>query len=327
MNTKPLLFASPALLVSCAALTAAADPENDPRRTYSTDGWELVWADDFDGDDPFGYLANWRHEVGFVRNQEPQFYTSNRVENCVQRDGVLTITARRETWPNPRYAERALGGWQREREFANYTSASLQSNRAFHYGRIEFRAQLPGGWGAWPALWFLGECRRKPAGDPERFTWPACGEIDLVEIWGCNPTRVATCLHTAHRGPEPGETYVAKDFHVMKGRGEYNATAPGSEPWNGFHTYTLDWYEDRLYTFYDGHLISDADLSQCDWADGQNPFRKPMSAIMNLALGGWKNPVVEVDTVDEKTGQTIPAIKLPMEMKIDWVRYYKPAAN
>ncbi len=85
------------------------------------------------------------------------------------------------------------------------------------------------------------DCRRKPADDPERFAWPACGEIDLVEIWGCKPTRVATCLHTANRGPEPGENYVAKDFHVMKGRGEYNATAPGSEPWNGFHTYTLDW--------------------------------------------------------------------------------------
>ena len=315
-----------ASLTPCAALAAldggAPDPEKDPRRTYSTDGWELVWTDDFDGEEPFGYLGNWYHQVGFVRNQEPQYYTSNRVENCVQKDGVLTITARREKWPNPRYAERELGGWQREREFANYTSADIVSRRSFHYGRIEFRAQLPCGWGAWPALWFIGDCTRKPKDDPERFTWPACGEIDLVEIWGCKPTRVASCLHTAWRGPDPGEDYVARNFHVMRGRGEYHATEPGTEPWNGFHTYTLDWYEDRLYFFYDGRLYGDVDLSRSDWPDGTNPFRKPMFIIMNLALGGYGNRVVDVDTVDEKTGRTIPAAKFPMEMKIDYVRYF-----
>ena len=47
-----------------------------------------------------------------------------------------------------------------------------------------------------------------------------------------------------------------------------------------------------------------------------------MFAIMNLALGGYGNKVVDVDTVDEKTGKTIPAAKFPMELKIDWVRYY-----
>ena len=48
---------------------------------------------------------------------------------------------------------------------------------------------------------------------------------------------------------------------------------------------------------------------------------------MNLALGGWNNPVVDEDTVDEKTGNVIPAVQLPMEMKIDWVRYFKPAGR
>ena len=328
---KPLPMILTTSLVSCAALAAraddAADPAKDPRSIYSPDGWELMWSDDFDGEDPLGYLGNWSHQVGFIRNQEPQYYTSNRVENCVQRDGVLTITARREKWPNARFDADVHGDWRREREFAKYTSADIVSHRTFHYGRVEFRAQLPGGWGAWPALWFVGDCARKPKDDPGYFGWPACGEIDLVEIWGNKPTRVASCLHTAWRGPEPGETYVAKDFHVMRGRGEYHATEPGSEPWKGFHTYTLDWYEDRIFFFYDGHLIGDADLSQCDWPDGRNPFRKPMYIIMNLALGGWNNPVVDEETVDEKTGRTIPAIQLPMEMKIDWVRYYKPAAH
>ncbi len=46
----------------------APDPKKDPRRTYATNGWELVWSDEFDSSDPFGYLVNWRHEVGFLRN-------------------------------------------------------------------------------------------------------------------------------------------------------------------------------------------------------------------------------------------------------------------
>jgi hypothetical protein len=43
---------------------------------------------------------------------------------------------------------------------------------------------------------------------------------------------------------------------------------------------------------------------------------------MNLALGGWGNKVVDEDWTDPKTGKVVPAAKFPMEMKVDWVRYY-----
>ena len=328
---KSIAMLLAASLAPCAALAAqvgeAANQGEDPRRTYSTNGWEQIWADDFDGESPFSYLENWYHQVGFLRNNEPQYYTSNRVENCTQKDGILTITARREKWPNPRYDGGASGDWRSASEFARYTSADIVSRRSFLYGRIEFRAQLPCDWGAWPALWFVGDCSRWPEDDPERFTWPASGELDLVEIWGSRSNRVVSTIHTASRGPEPGETYVARNFHKQTRCGVYEATAPETKPCNGFHTYTLDWYEDRLFFFYDGWLYGEADISMFDWPDGRNPFRKPFYAIMNLALGGWNNPVVDEDTVDEKTGAVIPAIQLPMEMKIDWMRYYRRAAQ
>ena len=337
-----------AVLVGAIAIAdEVPDPKKDPRRTYDTNAWELVWSDEFDSVDPLGYLGNWRHEVGFIRNHEPQYYTSNRVENLRIEDGVLIFTARREKWPNPQYKDRHLGGWYRQREFANYTSADVQSRRTFHYGRVEIRAQMPGTWGAWPALWFLGDNLRKPRTDPDYFNWPACGEIDLVEIWGNDPTRVAACLHTVDRGPNPDEkNYKPNEHHKVTGGGERRAKAAGTEPWNGFHTYTLDWYEDRMYFFYDGNLYGDVDLSRSDWPDGRNPFRKPMFMIMNLALGGYGNQVVDEDTpqmrdkrgpdgkpvrdangdiAKEPTGKTIPAAKFPMEMKIDWVRHYVQA--
>lgn len=77
-----------------------------------------------------------------------------------------------------------------------------------------------------------------------------------------------------------------------------------------------------------------------------NPFRKPHFILMNLALGGYGNGVYDVDTPqmrekkgpdgkvlkDENgkkimgpTGKIIPAAKFPMEMKVDWVRYYEKA--
>ena len=317
-----------AIVVGSMAVMAAQDgmdPKKDPRRTYSDKGWKLEWSDEFDGKDTAPDPKNWRPEIGMIRNQEPQYYTSNRVENCCVKDGVLTITARKEKWANPKYADRHLGGWYRQKEFADYTSADLQSVRTFHYGRVEFRAQMPGGWGAWPALWFLGDNLRKKPSDLEYLNWPAYGEIDLVEIWGNNPTRVAACLHSADRGPNPGEKkYKSNEHHKVTGGGELRANKPGMEPWNGFHTYTLDWFEDRMYMFYDGKLYADIDLKRSDWPDGRNPFRKPMFIIMNLALGGYGNKVVDVDTVDAKSGKTIPAAKFPMEMKVDWVRYYTP---
>ena len=121
---------------------------------------------------------------------------------------------------------------------------------------------------------------------------------------------------------------------------------PGEGPGDGFHTYTLDWYEDKLVMFYDGMRYGGATLARSDWPDGSNPFRKPHFLILNLALGGWGNPVYDVDTpqmrekrgpdgkpvrdakgavVKEPTGKIIPAAKFPMEMKVDYVRYYERA--
>ena len=106
---KSLAMLLTASLVTGAALAAdadgAPDPKKDPRRTYSTDGWELVWADEFDGRDPLGYLENWRHEVGFLRNHEPQYYTSNRVENCRVENGVLSVTMSKRAELKPRRIE------------------------------------------------------------------------------------------------------------------------------------------------------------------------------------------------------------------------------
>lgn len=337
MNRKHI---SCALIVLCAGAGLSDETSQatqDPRETYSGEGWKLSWSEEFDQDG----LVNtnvWKQEVGFVRNHEPQYYTRGRAENCCVKDGVLTITARRETWPNEFY-DKQRGGWKYETKEAKYTSADVVSRRSFLYGRLEIRAQLPNGRGAWPALWTLGECLRKDPKSPEFWNWPCCGEMDIVEIWGHSPNRVAACFHMS---PD-GFRQDAHKHHKSESGG-FVRCEKGQWPNEGFHTYTFDWYEDKIVIFYDGKRYGGFMLDHANWKDGSNPFRKPHYLLMNLALGGRGNEVYDADTpqmrekkgpdgkpmrdengkkIMEPTGRIIRASKFPMEMKVDWVRYYE----
>jgi len=120
--------------------------------------WTLVWSDEFDYTglpDP----SKWGYEVGFIRNNELQYYTSARPENAMVKNGNLLLIGRKESY-----------------ESANYTSASITTDRkqSWTYGRIEGRMKLPKGQGMWPAFWMLGQ-------NIHDVGWPRCGEIDIME--------------------------------------------------------------------------------------------------------------------------------------------------
>ena len=120
--------------------------------------WKLVWSDEFN----YSGLpdsSNWGNEVGFVRNNELQYYTQRRPENSLVYNGNLLIIGRKEKYDS-----------------AEYTSASLTTDgrHSWTYGRIEARMKLPKGQGMWPAFWMLGQ-------DIHQVGWPRCGEIDIME--------------------------------------------------------------------------------------------------------------------------------------------------
>ncbi len=120
--------------------------------------WKLVWSDEFDipglPDE-----ANWSYEVGYIANNELQYYTLRRLENSVISDGNLLIIGRKEPW-----------------DWANYTSARLVTDgkHSWTYGKIDARMKLPKGQGMWPAFWMLGD-------NIHEIGWPKCGEIDIME--------------------------------------------------------------------------------------------------------------------------------------------------
>jgi len=120
--------------------------------------WKLVWSDEFN----YSGLpdsSKWGNEVGFVRNNELQYYTKQRIENSRVVGGNLLIIGKKEAYKN-----------------AKYTSASLVTDgkNSWTYGKIEARMKLPKGQGMWPAFWMLGQ-------NIHSVGWPECGEIDIME--------------------------------------------------------------------------------------------------------------------------------------------------
>ena len=120
--------------------------------------WNLVWSDEFN----YSGLPDstkWCNEVGFLRNDELQYYTSRRIENATVEKGYLNIIGKKENYQR-----------------ADYTSSSLTTNGKYNwtYGKIEARIKLPKGQGMWPAFWLLSQNRQQVG-------WKECGEIDIME--------------------------------------------------------------------------------------------------------------------------------------------------
>lgn len=120
--------------------------------------WNLVWSDEFNYSG-LPDATKWGNEIGYVRNNELQYYTAGRLDNTVVKNGSLLIIGKKESY----------NGY-------NYTSASLTTINKFNwsYGKFEARMKLPKGNGMWPAFWLLGQ-------NSNQVSWPYCGEIDIME--------------------------------------------------------------------------------------------------------------------------------------------------
>ena len=145
-------------------------------------GFVLTWSDEFNGTDGSAPdSAKWTYDQGGKGwgNSELECYT-NRSQNVQIKGGNLVITAQQESAP---FA-------CSDGSTNNYTSARLKTQGLFNqaYGRFEARIKIPAGQGMWPAFWMLGN-------DITTNGWPKCGEIDIMENIGREPTLVHGSLH------------------------------------------------------------------------------------------------------------------------------------
>jgi beta-glucanase (GH16 family) len=211
---------------------------------------KLVWSDEFDGNG----LPNpekWVYEVGYVRNNEKQYYTKARLENAETKNGYLVVTARKDNFSD-------------NGKTYPITSASVISKGKgfWNRGRIEVSAKVPKSLGTWPAIWMLPE--NKSQG------WPKCGEIDILEHVGFDPKKVHFNVH------------VDKYNHTKKNNKGKSVTC--EDPDTKFHIYAIEWFDDRIDFYFDEEKV----FSYSNEKEGETswPFDKPFYVILNLAFGG-----------------------------------------
>jgi beta-glucanase (GH16 family) len=130
------IHASFILLLAIFIQSCALKKEQSFSNSYSSEGYKLVWSDEFEKDGTPN-PANWDYEKGFVRNEELQWY---QPENAFCKDGKLIIEARKEEKPNPLYVE-GSNDWRKKSKNIEYTSACLITKglQSWQYGRFEMR--------------------------------------------------------------------------------------------------------------------------------------------------------------------------------------------
>jgi beta-glucanase (GH16 family) len=160
-----------------------------------------------------------------------------------------------------------------------------QDKVSFGLGRLEIRAKLNSANGAWPAFWLLGQGKKYPEG----------GEIDIME-------------HLNH------DNFVYQTVHSyytitlnIKDKPRHSGTARINP--NGFNTYAVEKYRDSVVFYVNNKRTFSYPRIQTDkkeqfpYADGDHYL------LLDMQLGGdW-------------VGRIDPA-QLPVEMEIDWVRFY-----
>jgi len=234
--------------------------------------WQLVWADEFDSTSLD--LNSWTRETGGHGwgNNEWQYYT-NREDNSYIQDGVLIIKAMEEDFGSN-----------------SYTSARIktQNKEFWQYGKIEARIKLPFGQGIWPAFWMLGQ-------NFSSVGWPACGEIDIMEMIG-GDGREKTVYGTTH--------WDNNGQHAQYG-GSYTLSSGTFS--DDFHIFKIEWNETSIKWFVDNqqyHIISIT-------PSGLSEFHQTFFIILNLAVGGnWP-------------GYPDPTTTFPQYLEVDYIRVYQ----
>lgn len=248
-------------------------------------GFNLIWSDEFDGTGAVNNLK-WHHQTQLPGgtswyNGELQHYT-NRQVNSSQANGVLSITAKKEVYPS-------------QGQTKQYTSARLNSKFAFKYGKVEVRAKLATGAGTWPAIWMLGKNIIEPgaywSSTFGNTSWPACGEIDIMEHWGSNQNYVQSAMHTP------------SSFGNTTNLGGQTIATASSQ----FHIYTMEWTANSIIFSVDNvvhYVYNPAVKNASTW-----PFNAEQYLLLNVAIE-----------------PSISASFLQTTMEVDYVRVYQQGA-
>ncbi len=237
--------------------------------TLQAQTWQLVWHDEFLGDEID--LTKWSHEVNGQGggNNELQYYTARDTNSFIE-NGNLVIQALQEQYTGPDGTRQ-------------YTSARMRTKFKgdWLYGRFEMRAKLPTDQGLWPAFWLLPT-------DWEYGGWAASGEIDVMETVGYSPNQVHGTIHYGGSWPN----------NVHSGGSKFLSSGTFSDD---YHVFAMEWEPGEFRWYLDGEHYH----TETSWfttaASFPAPFDKRFHILLNVAVGGdWPGSPNATTTFPER---------------------------
>lgn len=164
-----------------------------------------------------------------------------------------------------------------------------RDKKSFGYGRLEIRAKIGEAQGAWPALWMMPQ-----AGEPMRENEYG-GEIDICEKLNFDDIAHQT-LHTRFT--------LTDSLNVGP---KHSSTGPIKR--NEFNVYAVEHYRDSIKLFIN-NVCTLTYKRLPEFGPLQWSFDKQYALYVDMQVGApWPGEAKLED--------------LPVEMAIDWIRYYE----
>lgn len=277
------------------------DPQpvtGDETGTGERDGYKLVWADYFNN----GTLDTdaWTIEVNGDGggNSELQYYCEKGVsvgKEPVSGKGCLILTATKESYNGKTCTSGRING---------------QGKVYFTHGKIEASIRFPHtANGLWPAFWMMGN-------DITEVSWPACGEIDIVEMGNVNGINAGTQDRYFNGAYHWGTRWDDHRQHANDCTSNYGLQ-------DDFHLFTCYWDNDAIRMYLDQDRYPDVQpyctMTIPATSDPTAPgyyFHKPNYILFNLAVGGSFPSIWDINGISAlSAGQT--------SMYVDFVKVYQ----
>lgn len=322
-------FVSAAGMVALAG-AAASKAVASPAGASIQDSAKIVWSEQFGGN-----VLNqdiWEYELGNVRGNEQEHYSSSQ-ENVRVKDERLVLAVTDRPVADQYRNTAKLGANAR---LVKYNSGSIRTHgkKDFLYGKLEIRARLPKGKGAFPAIWMLGHDFHLDGriATSQGTGWPSCGELDIVELIGAPTVNRASQGETASSTVSNRKIYGTPHFAYRRGDadgdGSYSpqslggTAVVGSDFNDAFHVFGINRTPEKLEWLLDGQvyktiLFTDPDPTENERRQAAAAgMLRPMYLQINLATGGnWAGDAGDYLAQDGT------------ELAIDWVQYSQTQAQ
>lgn len=284
--------------------------------------YQLEWSDEFEGTELNQKI--WSYRDTTPDNNEEETWTN---QNTEVKDGILKIIAKYDA--SQGYTSSEI--WTRGKK-------TIDLSRP---GRVEASIELPEASsksGIWPAFWMVGNA---PYSDKEEGQWPVSGEIDIMESINSTGTIYAT-VHGIKKSLYQPSSYDIGNLKQedvvgwvteigymdifnqwMSGEKDINEIVTNKQGITklsnktGFHSYAVEWEKNESKQTILKFYLDEKEYYQLNLEETYGEFAKFFVSpnyrwyvILDLAVGGnWPGKATSSE--------------YPLEMKVDYVRYYK----